>query len=720
MSRALLLIVSLLWILPVSQAQQGEKMSWRKHFKLAEKLYEKSQYADAAWHYREAFKQKTRRKELAYKAGECYFIIRDYHNAAEMWQYVKDQEKLYPLIGLKYARMLKQDGRYEEAMEAFGEFLQRYEGADKAVLTDIVQTEIKGCELALELKAKGPDPSVTVEHLGEPVNTPETEFAPLPVSDDVLYFSSTAGTRAEIYRTQKVNGRWTKPVVPQSFPEIRDDHYCNGTLSPDQKRFYFTICKSVESWGGLTTRCEIYVTQRVGNAWSTPERLRDYINQPEATTTHPCVVHDGNTEILYFASNREGGKGGMDIWYVTRDLRSNDIDFSYPINAGSDINTMGDEITPWYDSRTGRLYFASNGHVSIGGLDIFRAKGAKSRWEQPQNMGIPLNSPADDFFYIELPSGKGGYLVSNRTFDVEKITTTHEDLFAFRKKPKAELVAKGEILDKNSEERLSGAVVRLYALNDDGTRRLVASITSENGYYRFDVEPEQHYRIEAEAEGYLPASYEFSTDDYITFTEYGAPLYLEALEAIPDEPGTELPPAIDMHVHYSDEPPPAHEATPDEEVEEPVPSAQSDTPDDEQQTVAAPPANIPYATEPDEDMLPPIAVGEDGTYIMRGRSKYDNYEVLTNAKRFPGTYYKIQLIAVKHYHPDHPRYEPVKEWGELETEYIIEKKLTRVLLARFFSLEEAQAVLEEVRKVSPFERAFIVEYEDGERVRRVR
>ncbi|RMD75384.1 MAG: hypothetical protein D6818_01785, partial [Bacteroidetes bacterium] len=105
---------------------------------------------------------------------------------------------------------------------------------------------------------------------------------------------------------------------------------------------------------------------------------------------------------------------------------------------------------------------------------------------------------------------------------------------------------------------------------------------------------------------------------------------------------------------------------------------------------------------------------------MRGRSKYDNYEVLTSAKRFPGTYYKIQLIAVKHYNPDHPRYEPVKEWGELETEYIIEKKLTRVLLARFFSLEEAQAVLEEVRKVAPFQRAFIVEYEDGERVRRVR
>ncbi len=720
MSRTVLLILWLACVAGSIQAQRDEKMSWRKHFKLAEKLYEKAQYADAAWHYRAAFKEKTRRKELAYKAGECYFIIRDYHNAAEMWQHVKDQEKLYPLIGLKYARMLKQDGRYEEAIEAFGSFLERYSGADKAVITDIVQTEIKGCELALEWKARGPDPQIEIAHMGEPVNTPETEFAPLPVSDDVLYFSSTMGTRAEIYRTQKVNGRWTKPVVPQSFPEVRDDHYCNGTLSPDQKRFYFTICKSVESWGGLTTRCEIYVTQRVGNAWSTPERLRDYINQPDATTTHPCVVHDGNTEILYFASNREGGKGGMDIWYTTRDLRSNDIDFSYPVNAGSDINTMGDEITPWYDVRSGQLYFASNGHVTLGGLDMYRASGAKSHWSAPENLGLPLNSSADDFFYIETPSGKGGFFVSNRTFDLEKITTTHEDIFSFTRRIEVELVLKGEVRDKNTEERLRGSVVRLYLLHGDGTRKLIASHTSENGYYRFELEPEQHYRLEVELDGYLPASYEFSTEDYVDRSEYGAPIYLEALEAIPDEPGSELPPAMDVHAHHPDEEVPAHPSS-----EEPTtnPPDSWPPPVQEERVRSSTSVSEHDSSEPsqtDADALPRIALGEDGTYIMRGRSKYDHYEVLTNAKRFPGTYYKIQLIAVKHYDPDHPRYKPIEEWGELETEYIIEKKLTRVLLARFFSLEEAEAVLEEVRKVPPFERAFIVKYEDGERIRRVR
>ncbi len=718
MSRIALLTLILSTIASQALAQQEKDMSWHKHFKLAEKLYEKSQYADAAWHYRAAFRQKTRRKELAYKAGECYFIIRDYHNAADMWQHVKDQEKLYPLIGLKYARMLKQDGRYQEAIEAFSEFIQRYEGTDREVITDIVQTEIKGCELALTLQAQGPDPSIAVTHLPEPVNTPETEFAPLPISKDILYFSSTVGTRAEIYRTQKINNRWIKPIVPQSFPQIPNDHYCNGTLSPDQKRFYFTICKSVESWGGLTTRCEIYVIKRVGDTWSTPERLRDYINQPDATTTHPCVVHKDNTEILYFASNREGGKGGMDIWYTTRDLRSNDIDFTYPINACPDINTMGDEITPWYDTRTGQLYFASNGHVSLGGLDIFRAQGAKSQWDPPKNVGTPLNSPADDFFYIEAPSGKSGFFVSNRTFDVEKITTTHEDIFSFTRQPKVQLIANGEIFDKQKEQLLPGATVRLYQLNNDGTRKLLASLTTPDGFYQFDIEPEQQYRIEAEAESYLPGSYEFNTDDYIDFQEYGAPIYLEPMDAIADEPGTELPPAIGTHMHHADAIPTDPDLPDSNSQYAPTTTLSNDTDVDTTQ-----PNNASQSTShntSEKNNLPAIAIGEDGTYIMRGRSKYDSYEVLTNAKRFPGTYYKIQLIAVKHFNPEHPRYQPIKEWGELETEYIIEKKLTRVLLARFFSLEEAQAVLDEVRKVSPFQRAFIVEYEDGERIGRVR
>lgn len=138
-----------------------------------------------------------------------------------------------------------------------------------------------------------------------------------------------------------------------------------------KKRIYFTVCRSVENWGYLTTRCEIYATRRVGNLWSAPERLDDKINQEGFTATQPFVVQDGNKEILYFASNRAGGQGGMDIWYTSRVISDNGFDFESPRNAGARINTAHNEITPFYDVSEEALYFSSDGHVGMGGLDIF-------------------------------------------------------------------------------------------------------------------------------------------------------------------------------------------------------------------------------------------------------------------------------------------------------------------------------------------------------------
>jgi hypothetical protein len=208
-----------------------------------------------------------------------------------------------------------------------------------------VQNELRGCELAAQFAVKGDNPDIFVEHLSSNINTPETEFAPFPFGDEALYFSSTMAKRAEIYRSIKSGSDWSKSTPVENFPVIENDHFCNGSLTPDANRFYFTICKSVESWGGLTTQCQIYVTRRVGKSWTPPEKLPDYVNEAGVTTTHPFVVHDGNTEVLYFSTNRNGGLGGMDIWYTTREINSTANDFTLPINAGSRVNTIGDDIS---------------------------------------------------------------------------------------------------------------------------------------------------------------------------------------------------------------------------------------------------------------------------------------------------------------------------------------------------------------------------------------
>ena len=673
----------MLTILMAFSLQAQDNLSWKKHVKLAEELYKKAEYADAGEHYRAAWKQKTKKNELAYKAGECFFIIRDYRNAADAWKNIKDDNASYPLIGLRYARCLKQNGEYEAASSELVNFLGHYNGSDKAAVSQVVQNELRGSELAAQLAIKGDDSNVVVEHLNNYINTPETEFAPFPYQDEALYFSSTMAKRAEIYRALKSNGEWGPATPIENFPVIENDHFCNGTLTPDASRFYFTICKSVERWGGLTTQCEIFVTRRVGKTWTSPERLPDYINEQNVTTTHPGVLHDGNTEILYFSSNRNGGLGGMDIWYSTREMSSNANDFTLPINAGSRINTMGDEITPYYDKADGSLYFSSNGQVSMGGYDIFKAKGARSVWETAENVGTPLNSPADDFFFIKRSSGKGGFFVSNRTFGMEKITTTNEDIFGFEfQNAVVQYVAKGEVYSKESREMLEDVEIALYELANGGQRRFVSKIVSSNGHYDFTVEPSHKYYLEALKDGFFPSTYEFDTYDYANFTDFGAPIYLESYGGVGGE-----------------DPVTMKEDQPNTGIKVPVKEKDLDyAPSGNKEDVVAAPASK-TETKP---------------YVSK--SKADNYKIVTEAPRQSGTYYKIQIIALNKVDLKHPRFSKVSDIRRIDTEFIMDRKLYRVLVADYGSVEEAQADLGTIRGLKDFHDAFIVEYKDGERV----
>lgn len=681
-----------LWMASSLQAQ--DNLSWKKHFQLAENLYKNGQYEEAGQHYRDGWKKKTKKKELIYKAGESFFLVKDYANAVDCWQHVKDDYNTYPMIGLQYARALKQNGQYEAASSELVNFLSNYKGDDKGVISLIVQNEIKGCELAARLASKGDDANILINHLSSNINTPETEFAPFPYGDEVLYFSSTLGQRAEIYRSLKVNGEWAKANPIENFPAIENSHFCNGTLTPDNNRFYFTICENEEVWGVLTTRCEIYVTQRIGKTWSAPQKLPEYINEPGVSTTHPCVVYDGNTEILYFSSNKPGGNGGMDIWYATREISSNANDFTLPINVGFVINTSGDEITPYYDALEGTLYFASNGQVSIGGFDIIKSKGARSNWQSLENVGTPINSPADDFFFIKTSTGKGGFFVSNRIFGTEKMTTTDEDIFEFEYlTPTRQWFARGEVYSRQTGSQLSNVEIALYEMMSTGRKRFISKIVSEDGAYNFSVEPSKKYLIEAIKEGFASAKYEFDTYDFSTYTDFGAPIYMDAEQMIggndiadkekPLEPGAGNP-----------------------------------------KTTTAPPVTQPAkktAPPMNKKEMEPDPAGEVVAKNPRAEPKADLRELpVDEGENTPldataGTGFKIQIVALSKPNLDHPRFREVKKLGNLEFEHFKEKNVYRVLLGGFTTMSDALEVLQTIRSYKDFSDAFIVEYKDGKR-----
>lgn len=485
---------------------------------IADEMLIAGKIGEAAAQYEQAARLNANDPVMLYKAAEAYYRVRDYRKAAACYADVKQEYERYELAGLRYARALKQSGRYQEAMDAFKEFARSYKGTRKAQIVGVVTNEIKGCELALEMAGQQASSVLPAEVriLPAGVNSTENEYAPVPYSDNLLYFSTLARGQVQFMRTQRKTGTWQQPTPATGLPESVSARFGNGTFSSDGKRFYCTQCDEplAEERGGngLRTRCNLFLLRRADDgSWTEPERLRDYINIPDHTATHPFVVEDRGRELLFFASDREGGFGGLDLYVCERPLDSDDLDFSFPQNLGNTVNTAGDEVTPFFNPVSQTLWFSSNSQVSLGGLDIFKSVRYGGKWSKPENAGMPVNSPADDFFFI-LKKGGGGFLVSNRSFG-SKTSTRDEDIFEFfPKEPPVALT--GSVLERNSNQPLPDCMVTLYELDANAQPRLLEVRPSSNGAFRFSILPQNRYQVVVTKEGYKTATLQTNINEH--------------------------------------------------------------------------------------------------------------------------------------------------------------------------------------------------------------
>lgn len=674
MALRFVLLTICLYLATPSNAQDG---TWKKSSKTADQLYATGNYEEAANYYLEAYQQKKSKPDFLYKAANCYEHLRFYKKAANFYKELKDH-KDFPLAPLQYAKALKQNAEYQEAMVAFKSFLVNYTGEDKSYYIKIIKNEVKGCEYALS-GAEGQNEWIA-EHLSENINTVADEVAPLPFNDDIIYFTSTMEGFSKIYRSHFQGGTWSKAVVP-SFPSFKDQHVAHGTFTPDHHRFYFTLCNNTD-FDVVNGQCDLYVTVRENDAWSTPRKLRDYVKLEGTTATHPFVIHEGDMEVLYFASDRKGGKGGMDIWFMTRHVDSPEYDFTLPQNAGNNVNTYGDELTPYYDIENGYLYYSSNGHPSIGGFDVFKSLGSMSKFSSPQNLGKPVNSSADDYYFVENKSKTGAYVASNRVYGSEKITTNHDDLF-YVSAPAKEIFARGNIYDKSNNSIINDVQVVLYEMKNSGKKRLLQSIIANNGAYQFSLIPERTFKIIVIKEGYANSEFNFNTIAFDENKEYGKSIYLdkEAMVA-----GIVEPPAL--------------EATSS--------TTASITPDTPVVTKAAinNTTSVPTPT--------PVATGTvtTDTYI---NAYYQGMEVTTRAPKLDGVYFKLQISTAERFNENDPMFDSVRSLGTFQTERIEEKGWTRILLSEFYTLKDAKVAMEEAR-INGYPESFVVKYRNGRRL----
>ncbi|MDO8368282.1 MAG: tetratricopeptide repeat protein [Saprospiraceae bacterium] len=368
---------------------------------------------------------------LLYQAAEAYGRVRDYQHAANCYR-ASLTDKRFPLAALRYARAIKQQGRYEEAALGFETFIQQYQGEYKAVMINVAENEISGCKLALQL-VENQDTNIRVTPLRDSINTPENEFAPIPFSDHLLYFSQATEDRAILMRAIRKQGIWGQAVEAKSLPEAVSAKFRSGCFSQDGSRFYYAQCdEGCLALGGgsaSSSPCAIYCIRLTEEGWAAPERLRAYINLEGSTSMFPHVSQGEGMEYLFFSSDRTGSFGGLDLYVCERPLDSEELDFCFPQNLGRTINTGADEVTPFYQADVRTLWFSSLGHPSLGGLDIFKTEKEDSTWSKPRNAGVPINSPADDYFYVLKKSDEGALLSSNRRQAESKTSTMDDDIF---------------------------------------------------------------------------------------------------------------------------------------------------------------------------------------------------------------------------------------------------------------------------------------------------
>jgi peptidoglycan-associated lipoprotein len=490
----------------------------------ANMAFNAGEYYKAADLYKTAFnkiKDKNKQNEVIFKIAECYRIVRDTRKA-ELW-YKKAISKNFqdPLIYLRYGEMLMMSENYQEAVEQF----KRY----KELVPDDPRGEngIRSCQVAVEW-IENPT-GYEVEEMRY-FNSKERDFSPSYGEEDfnTVYFTSTredatgketSGASGESFSDIFVSnmdrkGKWSTPVpLGEEFNSEADD----GTpdISADFTTMYFTRCPRGKN---EQLGCFIFYSHKSGGEWGKPEKIK--ISEDSVVIAHPAISSDNLT--LYFVSNLTGGYGGKDIWKITRENEG--AEWSKPVNLGEDINTPGDEMFP-YAHPDGSLYFSSDSHIGLGGLDIYKATfGENGRW-LVENMRPPVNSSQDDFGITFEKEVERGFFSSSRK------GRGNDEIYSFYLPP-LKFNLTGVVRDEKTDKVLKEATVK--SIGSDGIT--VEAATNEEGAFRFMLKPNTDYVFIAYKNGYLNGKERETTKGLEKSNDFRTVIYLSPVDQVIELP----------------------------------------------------------------------------------------------------------------------------------------------------------------------------------------
>ncbi len=489
----------------------------------ADEAYDRGEYFDAATIYRKLYNRYNRKEdawlrgELAFQLGMCHLKLNQGNRAAAAFQNAIRYEYEDTTLMLRLAQAQQREGQYAAAIKSYNEYL--------TIAPDSWEAEvgIRGCELAPKWKEEGSRYIVKQDKI---LNSRRADYCPMFLDKNMEYVyltstneKSTGEIRSEITGTKKGDiyfskkdekGVWSRPEVVEGGLNTEHDEGA-AAFSPDGSTMY--LARAVrQDW---PTNVEIYTSSRSEAKWSAPQKF-EITADTLSNYSDPSVSPDG--QWLYFASDIPGGQGGTDIWRINLKDKHGTLE-----NLGPQINTKGNERFP--NMRTDSLlYFSSDGHPGMGGFDLFVAKLqpreeddkiSMDRWVI-ENMGVPMNSSADDFG-ITFGAGESGYISSNRGD-----ARGYDHIFSFIK-PDLQIWISGYVVDKD-DEPVPNAVIRI--VGDDGSNQKTAA--RPDGSFRFDLQRGVKYAMLASADGYLNSRQEFESDSTEEDAEYNVDFILAA------------------------------------------------------------------------------------------------------------------------------------------------------------------------------------------------
>ncbi len=388
--------------------------------KKGDKAFAQGNYAEALEHYTMGKRFLLKPISLIYKSGEACRMLKDYDKAEYWYQKVLIENDTlninqeFPLLYLHLAEVAKCNGNLVQAQHFLNTCLV---DCPDITIRKKAKAELESIKWIFENDT--PLENTTVINIGKNVNNSFSQSGSYVINDSLLFFTSPVYKEtkeddevfySDIYNRiflSYIDKDFYTPAKEMYFDQVnvKKKNSSNLFLDTITQTIYFNRCKTKRG----KENCQIYFTQKQEGKWSKAKPL-EQVYDKKSSNSSPIVARDEEGKAyMYFSSNRKGGFGGFDIWYVDLTMPE-----TAPVNLGATINTTGNEITPHYCDDEQALYFSSDTHPGFGGYDIFKSEGWLQRWTKPENQLTPINSSANDIYPFIVTTEEQGYFTSNR------------------------------------------------------------------------------------------------------------------------------------------------------------------------------------------------------------------------------------------------------------------------------------------------------------------